>query len=361
MNALIFVVFCFCSCLISLFSKKNDNVFLFVVSSLIFAFLIGNRSITDVPDTIVYHNFYKETIPLSLADFGNYGFEPGFQILTKLFKLFTFGYHELFFTLICLFNFYFTYKILNNFSENKNLYLVIGLNLYLVYFGLFYNAIVLRQGLALTFVVYAISLYYNKPENKKAYVTICLLFLLAFSMHVSSVVGIISFLIFKYSKSKGINHYIITLFLCVFTYFSKFGVAVLLLFFSLIDKFLQTLKGTVFEKYLFYQSQLTDITYEISFKILFFYVVAVIILLNFLELTKKDLRLVNVFFFGLFLVSFLGFVEQISRITDYFLIFSFVILYKIFIKIKNKDSRIIFLGLTLGLQLFFVFRIINRV
>lgn len=364
MNSLAII---FISYISSFFSYGNHNkkmgFILYFITAFAFAYFIGIRSI-DVPDTEVYVDFYNNTNPYIFSDFNNSSFEIGFQVLTKVLKIITGGYVIYYFMLICLINFSLFYFSLKNFTRNQGHFLSIGLNLYLAFFGLFYNSIVLRQGIALSLICYAISLTFlngelNFKKNKKK-ITISLF--LAVSLHLSSVIGILVWFLFKKSKGKSSNYYIILLILSMSIYFFKIGAFFTDIFVSGLNSLFSLFQGTQFAKYLFYQDLLKDVSYAISFKILFFYFVAgLIILLHNRDSFLKENKLFRIYMMGVFLISFLGFIEQISRALDYFMILSVFLLFGEFIKMKKFDSRILFLIIVLGIQFFFVFRIINGV
>ena len=367
MNATAIILFSFISCFLLVLQKSNNynnlNKLLYIFSSIIFAYFIGIRT-SDVPDTEAYILFYNETNPFSLSDFNNSSFEIGFQVLTKILKILTGGNVSYYFMSVCLINFTLLNFTLKNFTNNKGSFIIIGLNLYIAFFGLFYNGIVMRQGLALSFICYAVSLIYlsNETNSKveKMKVVICLV--LAFFMHLSSIIGIVVWFLFKNMKGKSNKYYTIILVLSVLIYFSKLGLIFLSIFTAFLDFLFSFFHGTQFAKYLFYQALLEDITFEVSFKILFFYFVALLILLiHFKDNLLKQNILFRIYMIGVILVSIFGFIGQISRILDYFLIFSVFVLYKEFLRIEKFDSRLLFLVLVLGAQLFFVFRIINGV
>lgn len=367
MNALAIVIFSIFSCFLIIIQNQNSNNQLnkifYIISCVVFSYFIGTRTL-EVPDTEAYTDFYNNTNAYSFDDFYDSTFETGFQILTKFLKIITAGNVSYYFMAICLINFTLLYYSLINFSNRKGFFLIIGLNIYLAFFGLFYNGIVLRQGLALNLICYAVSLLNlsNETQSKLNKKKVIISLILAFFMHLSSVIGIVVWFLFKKLKGKSNKYYTIILVLSVLIYFLKLGLIFLSIFTAFLDFLFSFFHGTQFAKYLFYQDLLEDVTFEVSFKILFFYFVALLILLlHFKDNLLKQNILFRIYMIGVILVSIFGFIGQISRILDYFLIFSVFVLYKEFIRIEKFDSRLLFLFLVLGAQFFFVFRIINGV
>ena len=173
--------------------------------------IIANRRL-DVPDTDIYLNYFLSE-DSSLLSYVDFGFEAGFQTLSKIFKFFADENYTLYFGLITLTNllvidwalnrihkfFYQEQNAINgdfdssralDFAKNK-VYSILPLTLYIAFFGIYVNAIVLRVGIAFSLIVFASSFAVKEYKRLTDYVIIVLLLILAYLFHATALIGIL--------------------------------------------------------------------------------------------------------------------------------------------------------------------------
>lgn len=135
---------------LSLYLGGNSRAFSFAIC-LLFSSIATFRS-TSVPDTSAYIDFFL-LYNLDITDFQYIGHEPGFTILGKSAKILVDDY-RFFFFVITVINLTLIYRALINFELNPAL----GIVLYISFYGIYYNFIFLRSGLAASILIYCVSL-----------------------------------------------------------------------------------------------------------------------------------------------------------------------------------------------------------
>lgn len=136
----------------------DDTDLIVLVLIVIFSLLCATR-VESSYDTEVYRQWYMNLInmPFWRID-GQY--ELVFEMLSKIFGLF-FGTHfRLFLFALALLNNLIVYKVLRKVEGVGS----IGYILYLFFAGFYYNYAVLRQGLAITFLIWAFASWKDKKK-----------------------------------------------------------------------------------------------------------------------------------------------------------------------------------------------------
>ncbi len=371
-HIIIFILGCFMFSHIEKFYNIPFAKWVFIIP---FCFLIANRSL-DVPDTEPYFNYLINEDP-SIIYFENYGYEAGFQMFTKISKFIVGENYNLYFTLITLTNlliidialtrifniFCFeeddTFKASNSLEsvELLNKYSILPLTLYVAYFGIYFNAIVLRVGMSLTFLVLASS-FAIKPQKKILdYLIIVALLFVSYSFHAIAVLGIIIILLLIYSKQQSLKIYIWICTLIGITYFSNltfrlgdtvFGFITSLNTLAYLSGKLSAYGG---------DSAMFDVT-KISMKFVFFWLMSFTLIFNQIK-SKVYYKYFNVFITGLAFYALFRSVLLVERVTDFFLLFSFVVFYLFLIKQSALKFWFYYIMIVL-LQLTFVLRITNH-
>ena len=196
-------------------------------------------------DTIVYVPWYEQIQKMSFFQHdGTYGLL--FELFAKLTaKVFQADYH-IFFFLIAAFNLIVVYKAMMKDWEQKNI-AVISYLLYIVFLGFYYSFIVLRQGLAITFVIMAYSIL--EKSKKKALVLCCIGFL----FHESALIVLICILFFYDSriKFKETTLYVLLIISCFF-YISRITTRFIIPIFQSVLQVLNEADPATFHKYVLY-------------------------------------------------------------------------------------------------------------
>lgn len=371
MNIVILLVFlmgCFFSTFIEKHYKLANFIWILIVP---FCVIAATRNI-DVPDTEIYINYYllEDT---DLSYFVDYGFEFGYQLTTKLFKLIANENHTVYFGLLTFLNsiliFIASLQLSKNLfsddsSENRNnkfsektvLNSATFYTLYIAFFGFYVNFIVLRAGVAFSFLILAMSIALKTNKKIIDYIFISILILFSISFHTTGLIGIIILLTVLFTKQYSNKFYITILSIIGLFYFlnitSRLGGVV----FSYISS-LNTLT-MLSNKLSNYGGESLFMSEGISMKFVFYWIMAIVMLFN-VNGSPKFYRLYNVYIVGLLIFSLMRSVLLIERVTDYFLMFSFILFYVFISKKEDWKFWLYYVGIVL-VQLVFVMRIINK-
>ncbi len=339
-----------------------------------FCILIASRSL-DVPDTDVYVSYFMME-DADLRYFNDYGFEIGFQFLTKLIKLVVGDNYQLYFAIITLINSILIltavkridklhqkeYKELSESDisqtiEYPTFLSIILLTLYVAFFGLYFNSIVLRVGIAFSLIVFAVS-YALKTDKKLAdYIAAFLFVILSILFHSTAILGLIIILIIFFSQKQSFKFYFILLFVIAVFYYlnltSRLG-GVVFNFIASLNAF--TLLSDKLSNY--GGSQSLFAAEGISMKFVFYWFMSFVLLFNDNQ-SKLYYKLFNIYILGLALFAILRSVLLVERVTDYFLLFSFLLFYLFLSSKTGLKFWVYYIGIVL-IQVIFVMRIINR-
>ena len=323
--------------------------------------VIGLRDFS-VQDTENYAALYSGITAFDLSSISLFSFEPGFQYYTHFLKKIAGGNLNGYFFLLALTNYVFIYFALNNWGkwhtpDNKKLNSVLFLVLYSSFFGMFYNAIVVRAGLALSILLLATSLLSKSQLNYKDLFFAGCFFVVALSFHYSSFLGIVACVIYRIGGRKSSKIYIIIwnlLFLIFILRLSPYVVYILL---GGIISVFGMFDGTDLAKYSYYLDELYKLTYAIPYRGVFYFVIGWF----FIHYKTNNIlyyKALNVYLVGLLGTALFYSIEQISRITDYFLIYSIFLLYILFERYLDRKSGALLYLCTVTIQFVFFIRII---
>lgn len=159
----------------------------------IFLLLCSFRSL-KVLDTKEYLDVF-EKMNTRIFDFQNFYFEKGFLVISKLIKIIFKDNFVIYFFIISFINLFFIKKFI---QLNCKFY-IIPIMLYISFWGIYFNMVILRFGIA--FSLYILSIYFFENKLKKYGIV---LYILAIFFHKSFIFAIISFFI----KNKRYNKYI---------------------------------------------------------------------------------------------------------------------------------------------------------
>ncbi len=336
---------------------KYSTIFLIFIYSIIISF----RSPELFPDLSEYIRFYN-----SIEIFNNHSenysyFEPGFILISRIIKSIIGSNIQIYLAIISLiqisilsYGLYIIFKYIFNkeleLSQNNNAInysykaLFYSIVLYLPYYGLYYNAIVIRQAFSISILLLAISYYITKKK---------LLFLLfssiAITFHYSSaIIVIILCIIFIYNdliikknkKIKVIKLIIISIILLfikdnIMAYFMKFieNKSIYLIDYRRINYIARI-----------YNEEYTLLAIRniiVIAKTILLMIIASDLLNNKLKNfeNKKIIRiLIDIYFIGIFLNIVVGSRSYIQRIYDYFYIIFIIIIPMKMIIIKGKEN-----------------------
>lgn len=301
--------------------RKFISIFLVIGFSLLITFRPDN-----IPDTEIYKQiFYNIKINVS------YGFdifgeaenvEYGFLYLIKIFKFFSNDVRLFFFT-VCLLSvslFLFGIKKIVVKLTGLDICVPIVLAVYISYFGIYYNGIAIRQGLAMALCTLSFAYFLNKK-----YIRCILFWLLAFICHRLSFILLfilVAYSILRHFKISGVIYYFIVL-LCLMS--GLFGIGYLInknIFWAL-EAILDWLGLT--SSYGHYISNYASQRNGFPLYLVFYSFCGLIMV--YLVNKKRALKnLLNIYLVGIILMNLLVGVETISRGLDYLIVFSLLII-----------------------------------
>ncbi len=349
---------CLVSCLMIFLNKKIVAYFLIGI----YCVFIMSRPLS-VPDTLAYADFFNEVQTGNMISLDYFYFEPGFQMYTHLVKFLLRGKVAFYFATIVLTNIGLLLWSVRRFTgERLDAFQVILLvTLYFAFFGYYYNAIVLRAGLAMSLLIASASVLYKKKLTGKEILLGIFFCVLAWTFHISSVIGIVALLIIRYSRRMTQSSYLLS-WLVVFTlFFAGFSAWLLTTISDFLFSNVYLLEGTSFEKMLYYADELAGIKYILPYRVMFQIFAGLLFIFPPVRMPSLYYKWLNVYFFGLFVTTLFCAVEQLARITDFFLIYSVFLFWMYFREVVRQ--RIPYFTLFMGVaifQLMFVFRIINK-
>ncbi|WP_320890219.1 EpsG family protein [Bacteroides sp.] len=345
-------------------AKRNLILILWVVC-FIYIYIIATRSM-EVPDTVEYIGFYEQLEAGDFSTFIYFSFEPGFQLLGHIIKLFFGNSAILFLAVVVVINIVLILLSIRKIAfrlslSSYSINFISAIVLYFAYFGLFYNAIVLRAGIAISILVYSTTILFKKDFNKKDVIKILLLFGLALTFHLSSIVGIIALIFSRRSQRLTEKSYLLIWCFIAFLFFSGSSVYIVKGLLNVVFSLFSLLSDSDYKKYEYYLSELDHLDFQIPYKYLFQLFSGLLLLFVKGNIDTIYYKYLNLYFIGLFLGAIFSSIEQIARITDYFLIYLFILQWMYFIQSygRVRGGKSFLYPISVILQLAFVFRIIN--
>ncbi len=340
----------------------RQSLFVCVIIAIVFSGFMMQRSLT-ISDTTNYVGLFNSiewsrNANFSLwKDFESYDIECGFAWLVIFLKFIGIKSYKTFFGLIALFNSIGSVVGIQKLIEKDCFgyeqpltFKRYGLLtcLYISYFGFYYSGIVLRAGLSITLIIFAINSY------RDGHICRGLIFLLiSISMHRLAVLGIVICLIYKYfpklSKGKFLVFWVIITVLNIFSItfsMSSFGRNVLMIIGNKLNSY----------DYIRYLSQ-TESSVSL-------FVIALLLLggaFVWFGYDDENYRLFNVYGMGYLITAILSEIKGYTRIVDYFLIFGVALVYSLNLKkiMETSNKKICINVLTILYVLFNLIRSYN--
>lgn len=194
-------------------NKLGGYLILFPLISLIF--LIGFRQYDVGTDT---ENYYRDL--WVGAPEVNFNGEFLFNLIVWVMQYFDLSYSN-FLLLIAILFYFFTYKSIKNYTDlyRSNLFITF-FSFISFFFFLSMSINVIRQGVSLSILLFAYSLWVNKKNNS----LVLLLIFLSFAFHLTSIIPVLIFIFsFFISKIKIFNILIFIYFLTIFISYLNYG------------------------------------------------------------------------------------------------------------------------------------------
>jgi hypothetical protein len=288
-------------------NKEIIEKFFIYLIIIIFAIFCAERNI-KMSDAQPYIEYFDRLNISSFSAFfkidGRYGI--GYEFLNKIIKLIFGNNYKNFFAIVAVINCLLVYSA--TYKNNK-----ISFLLYLSFFGIYYNFIVLRQGISMSFAILAL-VNLNKSALKSIF------YIVIGSLFHETVLIVFMFFIVKFIR-KGIKQrtYLIVLLISVVLYLTKLTTAIiqpLLLKFDFLIRLIPQFKHYV-----------TNMEYfnDISILYLVYYATSILLVLK----RKTNIiynRLLFINVLGAFLLGVFSTLSVFVRIVDYaFLTYIFLI------------------------------------
>lgn len=302
--------------------RKRENKIITYFFIFIFSLIFGFR-ILDIPDTKTYYiDFVK--LNKNILDIGFSYYESGFVILSKIIKNVIMD-PNIYFTILSIINFLLIKIALK--IINKKEHIILGLCIYISYYGIYFNMIVLRLGLAISF--FFIAMIYLK-KNKK--VKSLLFYIFSYFFHKSIIFGGLVYLIPK--KELKRRYYIIIIIIIGVIYYTKLGEYFLEYFINIYIKYFP-----LENRYMLYLKNISYNNLGYSYKFLFNYILVILFVIE----KKYDSFYLSIVLIGLIIFSFFNKILLIERISDIYIFFNIVnsIIYLEKIKVREKKHLIL--------------------
>lgn len=337
---IIYFLFIYLFLIISIFIVLNINnlslksykaIIIFLI--ILFSILISFRNPINFPDIAEYEIFY-ENISLKNITIGYSYFELGFIILSYLIKIIIGNNIKIYFFLLSLFQLlvllYAIKNILNhNIEQNKKKLkykvLVLFLIVYIPYYGIYYNSIVLRQSFSIAFTTLGISFLINKKLINYLVSSI-----LAILFHRTSIIfiiiGLIIYIIKYYINKKYYNYYIYILIIILSIIIGiNYNMIFIIMNREIIKNFIDErmmryILEIMNEQYVIFS--LRNILLAIKF-------ILILIIYKDIKCLKNDADINFIFyiyFIGILINMIFSSKSYIQRILDYFYIFYYYII-----------------------------------
>jgi len=350
-----------------LFSKDYKRSYGSWYIIFVFAYIVATRSIM-VPDTDAYLSYFNIE-DTNLKEYSNIvTFEYGYRFITKVLK-YLLNESTLYFGAICILNMvlmkYGGRRLVNSYNvstteekSNKIIYISpLFLILYISFFGIYLNAIVLRVGLAFSLIFLAATFALNYSIGR--IIKLAIIFLIctaAYLIHSTAIFGAIIMILLIFSNQKKKEFYISSLIIIFLIYLFNLSGPLGVIMYNLISSTQSDI--AFFNKVGGYDSGYGTFEADgFSLKFLFFWMMSFILSWNKDE-NQVYYKLLNILIIGVFLHAIFRSVVLIERITDYFTFYSIPLFYLFLIK-KSKISFWIYLFALVIIQIVFVLRITN--
>ncbi len=313
---------------IALLKVKRSNfvsIILFFWCSIIFSVFVSFRSVY-VPDTSNYIRIYD------ISFFSQYDYEKGYILLQSFHKV-IFGYsYTSFFAMVAIINLSIIYFVIRKLNLT---YPLIAFAIYLSYYGIFNNFIVLRSGLASSFIL--LSWVYYKENKFKSVI----FFLVALFLHSSAVIALPGYFILSFKFRLGKLEYFIAI--IIFMFIAILG----------IDRIFYPLISPNFPIIGDYSSHLSDnvFWYPLRIPIQMAGVLSLYIVMDMDHDDEEYIKFFNLYLFGFFMYCFTSSLGNSYRLFMYFDLLQFYLISKIaekYIK-DNKKNPILYILLIYNL------------
>lgn len=328
------------------FIIKKENKFVLYFLIFIFSITVGIRELS-IPDTRAYYNMFKE-INTNILEINYSYFEFGFIVISKIIKNLTTNV-RVYFGLISVINLLLIIKVFNLLKLNKVLSL--GMIIYFSYYGIYYNMIVLRLGLACSFLMLSI-VYLEK--NKK--INSLILFICSYFFHKSVIYSGLIFIISK--KKLKVKQYFFIILLIGIVYYGQLGKYFLK---ECLDGYVKTyINYFPFEnRYLIYidnfLESFSENKFEYSFKFLLNYILVIFILIE----NKYNFFYLNIVLLGLSIFAFFNNFIAVERVSDLYIMFNIINIIQNLNDRKFKIKKYFLLNIVIILNFILITRILK--
>lgn len=299
----------------------------FYVICLSLILLCALRPFEDTYDTQVYINWLDEIASSSFLSFSG-RFRPGFELLSKVILFVCGSNYRVYFAVIVIVNCLVVFKAI----KNINKYSGISFILYIGFLALYYNYIVLRSGLAISFVLLAYS--YLDKSRKKA--LICMIVAVLF--HETSLIVFAALILKRFLIPIKKNKLYIILILSIFLYITKIFDQLIYTFVAWLQLYLP---ASWFHTYILYLDT-SDFKNDVSIYYLTCFVLTLVVI--YLYRSKQDkydsFLVINVL--GQLGFSLFSSNTITGRLWDYMVPTTFVYLLPLVFE-KRKESKFVFL------------------
>ena len=347
--------------LIEINSKINNFKWIYFIFVFLLSILFALRS-DLTPDTAIYINAYKNINLFNLIYTNIKEFEFGYILFMALNKFVLGDDYRIFFFLVSIFGYtliFFSSNEISDYLKSQKRYHMLILALYTSFYGIYYQGIVMRGGVAIALFSYSIMLFLNKK-----YCFSIVFYLLTFLFHKSAIftVPVIYILLhnFNIRNIRQKKYYVfIVIFLLFIACYSVPGFRPNLL--NFVSKYV----GNIPFFYKFY-AYIEHGNYgaRIEFKSLYYMLLAFMFVReNIIDVNFN--KLINIYIFGVYLSVIIGQFENINRLLDYYrVLYVYIYIYCITVAYQKRryaNKKIYFSFCTLMIVIFNYIMLMNNI
>lgn len=306
------------------FIKLKERKYVMGLFVVFFSVLMAIRP-TDTKDTMNYINAFSDfqsgqTYGINLLQKYN-GFELGYIYLNRIFKIFSNNY-RVFFFIITIAGVTLTIVALKRLccktEQNEKYLFGLIFSAYISYFGLLYNGISLRAGLAIGLGLTAVNWMI---ENKL--VEALIFILLAVSIQRSAFLFVIIYFVIKFFPLLKMKVHLLIWFVMGIFLFNGIGSSILILVSNMLSNIISRYNISGFGAYL------AELEAGIGLRDVYLWLLYGVLIL-FMNYSEYYMRYLNVIMIGTLIVVFLHDIRAIARIHDMFFVFMVPMLYYIY-------------------------------
>lgn len=359
---IVYIIICILMYFLQRLFDRPLKIYVNIFVVLSYFFIIGFSDFPDKEAYLEYFN-YCNGIRIDL----NFNFEKGFQFITQCIKFVIGDSPVVYYCIIALLEFWLVYaaskKFFNHIYPDTREWadkFIVFFIFYISYFGLYYSGIAIRQGLALSIIIYLTASILTESKNVALYIKSCLLLIIAFLFHSSAFLGIVVLGVLLLPRVSRAFYITFCLF-CMILYLSNVGAYIGdLIFDRKLTGIVAQYENDSFAKinhYIVDNGLGVDMLSSKSFWFIYLLFLGGI-LGGMKHVPQLYYKYLNIYMFGIMLGTLWFSIDGFSRIMDYFIYPIFILAFIFWNSVRNINLRLIFLLYVVFPQLIYLMRVV---